>query len=161
MVPGFGEAADFTNAVISFGRRDYTGVVLSLAAMIPVVGILATYAKFGMKALPAARKIQAAWGASVYRHGGLMNGIEHIMYRHGANSGFKNVSRFAKGTTARDIKQYVDQALRNGNVTQTSATEFTVEYNIGRVIGTNIPGNPAKWIRVHVRDGIIQTAFPF
>jgi RHS repeat-associated protein len=45
MVPGFGEAADFTNAVISFGRRDYTGVVLSLAAMIPVVGILATYAK--------------------------------------------------------------------------------------------------------------------
>ena len=52
LVPGFGEPADFFSAVISFGRGDYVGVTLSLAAMIPVVGVLATYAKFGRKALP-------------------------------------------------------------------------------------------------------------
>jgi hypothetical protein len=57
------------------------------------------------------RQIAASWGASTYRHGGLMTGIEHIMYRHGFNSGFSNVSRFAQGTRVRDISNYVDAAF--------------------------------------------------
>jgi hypothetical protein len=111
-------------------------------------------------ALPA-RQIQAAWGASKYKHGGLMNGIEHIMYRHAANSGFANVSRYAPGTTARQVTGYVDDALRHGTVTQTGPAAFTVEHTFTRTIGTNIAGAPANSIRVYVRDGIIQTAFPF
>jgi hypothetical protein len=41
--------------------------------------------------LPAARQVEAAFGASVYKHGGLMTTMEHIFYRHAANSGFSNV----------------------------------------------------------------------
>ena len=112
------------------------------------------------RALPAARQIEAAWGASTYRHGGLMTGMEHIMYRHSAGSGFANVSRYAQGTTARNIVGYVDDALRYGTVTPNGAG-YMVEHNLGRVIGTNIAGDAASSIRVFVRDGVIQTAFPF
>jgi RHS repeat-associated protein len=112
-------------------------------------------------ALTAGRQIEAAWGASNYRHGGLLTGMEHIMYRHSANSGFANVSRYAQGTTARDIVGYVDDALRLGEVTPTGKTSFTVEHSLGKTIGKNIAGEAASSIRVFVRDGIIQTAFPF
>jgi hypothetical protein len=71
------------------------------------------------------------------------------------------VSRFAEGTTARNVMGYVDEALRYGTVTQTGPGAFTVEHALGRTIGTNIAGEAASSIRVFVRDGIIETAFPF
>jgi RHS repeat-associated protein len=111
--------------------------------------------------LSAPRQIQASWGVNTYRHGGLMSGIEHIMYRHGSNSGFANVSRFTQGTRIGDISRYVDSALRSGSVTNNGLNAYTVEYNVGRTIGTDISGNAASSIRLHIRDGIIQTAFPF
>jgi hypothetical protein len=113
------------------------------------------------KALPAARQVTAKWGASVYRHGGLMTGMEHIMYRHAANSGFANVSRFAHGTTAKHVVSYVGDALRHGTVTRMGPDAYMVEHNLGRAIGSDAAGNAASWIRVHIRYGIIQTAFPF
>jgi hypothetical protein len=106
------------------------------------------------------RKIQAAWGASTYKNGGLMTGIEHIMYRHSARSGFANVSRFAERTSVHDIKQYVDDALRYGKVRRTGLNAFTVDHNLKRTIGTDTSGRPATSIRVYVRDGIIRSAFP-
>jgi len=69
------------------------------------------------KALPSGPKIAAEWGADTYRHGGLMSTIEHINYRHAYGSGFSGVSRYAEGTSVRDIKGYVDYVLRNGTVT--------------------------------------------
>ncbi|WP_157278219.1 filamentous hemagglutinin N-terminal domain-containing protein [Methyloversatilis thermotolerans] len=111
--------------------------------------------------LPGPRKIEARWGASTYRHGGLMTGIEHIMYRHGPDSGFSNVSRFADGTRMMDISRYVDSALRSGTVIDEGKGAYTVEYDLNRIIGTNIAGKPASRIRVHIRHGVIQTAFPF
>jgi filamentous hemagglutinin len=126
-----------------------------------VLGILGKAAGAAGGVGATARQVSAAWGASVYRHGGLMTGIEHIMYRHGASSGFANVSRFAEGTNARSIVGYVDQALRSGTITQTGANGFIIEANLGRTIGTNIAGDAASSIRVFVRDGTIQTAFPF
>ena len=89
-----------------------------------------------------------------------MSAIEHISYRHAFNSGFKNVSRFAQGTSARNIRSYVDQALRYGKVTA-NRSGFKVEYNLGRQIGTSSSGGAASSIRVFVRDGNIQTAFPY
>ncbi|MCG8416475.1 MAG: hypothetical protein MJE77_00870, partial [Proteobacteria bacterium] len=112
------------------------------------------------KLLTAGRQVQAAFGASVYKHGGLMTTIEHIMYRHAATSGFSNVSRFASGVGARQVKGLVDSALRYGKVTAQGAKGFKIEYNVGRTIGTNIAGEAATSIRVFVRDGIIKTAFP-
>jgi hypothetical protein len=84
-----------------------------------------------------------------------MSSIEHINYRHAFDSGFENVSRFSKGTSVRLIKQYVDDALRYGNV-----NGGTINYNVGRVIGRDAAGKPVVGIRVHVRNGIIRTAFP-
>ena len=55
-------------------------------------------------ALPAARQVEAAWGVSNYRHGGLMSGIEHINHRHAFDSGFDNVSGFAQVTSVRQIQ---------------------------------------------------------
>jgi filamentous hemagglutinin len=71
------------------------------------------------------------------------------------------VSRFAQGTRVRDISNYVDSVLRHGTVTATGPGAYTVEYNLGRAIGTDIAGNAASNIRVIVQDGIIRTAFPF
>ncbi|MBN1186713.1 MAG: RHS domain-containing protein, partial [Bacteroidales bacterium] len=115
----------------------------------------------GQKLLPAPKQIDAVWGVSNYRHGGLMNTMEHIWYRHSPNSGFENVSRYAQGTTVRNIMGYVDNALRYGDVTQTGTNAFMIEYNLSMTIGSNIAGDAASSIRVFVRNGIIQTAFPF
>jgi len=107
-------------------------------------------------ALPAPPQAAANWGMNTYKHGGEMYAIEHIMYRHASNSGFANVSRFAEGTGARQIQGFVDDALRYGKQTGTG----TFEHNFGRAIGTNQGGGAANGIRVHIRDGNIQTAFP-
>lgn len=107
-----------------------------------------------MKALP--RNVNASWGkVFYYRHGGNMSSIEHIMYRHSYNSGFSNVRRFSKGTTAKMIKGYVDDALKYGN-----QIDGGFEYNIGRAIGTGMNGQPASTIRVFIEEGWVRTAFP-
>lgn len=90
-----------------------------------------------------------------------MTSMEHILYRHSANSGFANVSRFAPGRRAKNVMGYVDDALRYGKVTPQGANGFKIEYNLGRTIGTDMAGNSASSIRVFVRDGVIKTAFPF
>lgn len=89
-----------------------------------------------------------------------MSAIEHINYRHNYNSGFQNVSRFNEGTSVKNIKSYVDDALRNGTVTPSGRNGFKVEYNLGRTIGTTQSGDAATGIRIFVRDGKVQTAFP-
>ena len=103
----------------------------------------------------AAPKIAAAWGASVYRHGGLMSAIEHINYRHAFGSGFSGVSRFAEGASVSDVKGYVDYVLRNGTITDRGMIG-----DVGKVIGTDVAGNPVSGLEVIVRYGMIKTAFP-
>jgi hypothetical protein len=89
-----------------------------------------------------------------------MSAIEHINYRHNFNSGFENVSRFAEGTSVRQIRGYVDDALRYGTVTPQRGGGSMIEHTFGGSIGTNSSGGTASGIRVFVRDGKIQTAFP-
>lgn len=113
-----------------------------------------------IKLLPAPRKVEASWGASEYRHGGLMTGIEHIMYRHSFDSGFSGVSRFSDGTSIRDVSYYVDSALRYGTVTDKGNGEFKIQYDFKYVIGYSKAGDPTSRIEMYVRDGIIQTAYP-
>jgi len=112
-----------------------------------------------IRELPAPRQVAAAWGAGRYQHGGLMNTIEHIMYRHAANSGFAGVSRYAPGTTARQIMGYVDEALRYGLATTTGPGTISVVHNFGRALGTNIAGLPSGTLQVWIRNGIIRTAY--
>jgi RHS repeat-associated protein len=75
-------------------------------------------------ALPAPRQVAAGWGVNTYRHGGRMSTIEHINYRHAFNSGFKDVSKFAAGTSVRQIQGYVDDALRHGKVTASGRNSY-------------------------------------
>lgn len=89
-----------------------------------------------------------------------MTAMEHINYRHAFDSGFTNVSRFAEETSVRDIKGFVDQAMRYGDVTPQGLTGFKIEYNLGSAIGTNQAGGAATGLRIFIRDGNIQTAFP-
>jgi RHS repeat-associated protein len=64
LVPGFGEPADLMSAVISFRRGDHVGGTLSLVAMIPVVGVLATYAKLARRAAKVGVRVASGVGES-------------------------------------------------------------------------------------------------
>lgn len=113
-------------------------------------------------ALPGPRQVDFNMGAvNNYRHGGQMSAIEHINYRHAYESGFENVSRFSQGTSARNISNYIDEASRYGTVTPQGANGFKIEYDFGRAIGTNQAGDAATQLRIFIRDGNLQTAFPF
>ncbi|MDU8600064.1 RHS repeat-associated core domain-containing protein, partial [Pseudomonas syringae] len=114
-----------------------------------------------IKALPAPRQIDASWSASTYKKGGLMTGIEHVFYRHGPDSGFSNVSKFSQGTSVKDVSSYVDNALRYGKVTPNGPGGHVIEYNAGKVIGRSVSGAPTSTIKINVRNGVIQTAFPY
>ena len=103
----------------------------------------------------------AQWGAGYYRHGGLMTTVEHIMYRHAwENSWSQPVSRFLKGTTARDIVGYVEQALSQGQWIAKGSERYQVRFRFGRAIGVDIHGNLTNTIEVWVQNGIIRTAYP-
>ncbi len=150
-------------------QNDFWGTASSIANSFPVTrleGGLATLgaAAFGTRvvpALPAPLQIGASWGAlNTYRQGGAMTAMEHINYRHAFHSGFSGVSRFAEGTSVKNIQSYVDQAIRYGTVTAQGSGTFKIEYELGRTIGTGQSGQTATAIRVFVRDGQIQTAFP-
>jgi hypothetical protein len=108
--------------------------------------------------LPAARRIDASWGPQrQYREGpGPMSALEHVMYRHGHDSGFVGVSRFSEGTGPREIKGLVDEALRSGTLDEGGE----VPYDAGRTIGSDLEGNATSRLQVWVQDGHIQTAYP-
>ncbi|MDD9950629.1 MAG: hypothetical protein OXT67_03595 [Zetaproteobacteria bacterium] len=113
-----------------------------------------------VKGLSSGPQIQAQWSAKNYRYGGEMLAIEHVMYRHTHGSGFKEVSRFLPGTKARDVKSYVDIALRQGQVIPNGPGGFKVEVDLKNIIGTTKQGVETSKIRVLVRDGTIQSVFP-
>lgn len=82
-----------------------------------------------------------------------MTGIEHVFYRHGPGSGFSNTSKFAAGTSLKDVSSYVDSALRYGKVTPNGPGGYVVEYNIGKIIGVDVSGKPTSTLKINVRDG--------
>jgi hypothetical protein len=51
LIPGFGEVADGVNALIYLGRGDNVNAALSVAAMVPVAGWVATGGKLAKKAI--------------------------------------------------------------------------------------------------------------
>lgn len=124
-------------------------------------GTKGTVGENAIKALPAPRQIDASWSASSYKKGGVMTGIEHVFYRHGPGSGFANVSKFSKGTSVNDVSTFVDNALRYGKITPNGPGGHVIEYDAGKVIGVSISGIPTSKIKVNVRNGVIQTAFPY
>lgn len=84
-----------------------------------------------------------------------MTGIEHLVYRQSANSGFSNVSRIADGATARSTRGVGDEALRYERVTSHQGS-FDLEHTFRHLIGTNQAGQTTHSLRVWVRDGTIE-----
>jgi hypothetical protein len=68
LIPGYGEPADFANAVISLMRGDTAGALLSFAAIIPFAGWFAAGGKFGLKGLRLTGLIGTA-GSAALRYG--------------------------------------------------------------------------------------------
>jgi len=101
----------------------------------------------------------AQWGAGYYRHGGLMTTVEHITYRHAWETSWQGTSRFLRGTTAREIVEYAEQALSKGQWIAEGAGRYRVRFRLGRPIGVDIRGNLTDAIEVWVREGIIRTAY--
>ncbi|MGW0177286.1 putative T7SS-secreted protein [Rhodococcus sp. NPDC003322] len=101
----------------------------------------------------------ASWGADTYRHGGLMSTIEHIMYRHGPDSGFGGIGRFLAGTRASEIKGLVEEVLAHGDLTSSRGT-IQLSHDFDHPIGTARNGDLTSSMQVYVRDGWIKTAFP-
>ncbi len=92
---------------------------------------------------------------------GVMSPIEHIMYRHGPDSGFANVGRFAEGTGTREIKAMVNEAARFGETTFRPSGRGQIIYDFGRQIGTHMDGSAATRLQVFFNEaGEIMTAFP-
>ncbi len=142
-----------------------------LAAAIPYgAGKLARYLK-GLA--PAARELtkvakpqlllpfKPKWTGQIVKYKkGAMPPIEHIFYRHGPNSGFSNVGRFAEGTSARDIKNLVEEAAVSGQWKWANG-RASITHNFDKVIGTHKDGSPAKALQVYLNEaGEVMTAFP-
>jgi hypothetical protein len=115
------------------------------------------------KALPAPKSPPRFSGQRQYKRGTQpQTAIEHIFYRHGPNSGFADTSKFSKGTSLKDVKSYINQAMRHGKTTTSSnGRAASYEYDLGRTIGTNRAGMDTSRITVHTYDGYVQTAYPF
>ena len=153
-VPGIGEPADALNAVLYSIEGDQLNAALSCMALVPFFG----WSALGLRHLGGAN-IVAEWGAEyLYRHGtGPMTAIEHINYRHAFTTGAKDVSRFAQGTSVRDIKRYVNEALADGTL---SPDGRALTFDLGDVIGVDRKGRPVTGIKIYIDNGQIRTAFP-
>ena len=89
-----------------------------------------------------------------------MSPIEHIFYRHGPNSGFSNVGRFAEGTRARDVVRMVDEAATSGQWTWSNG-RASIVHDFQRAIGTHVDGSTATRLQVYLNEaGEVMTAFP-
>ena len=116
------------------------------------------FTTMGVKALPPPRP---TWTGQVINYKkGAMAPIEHIFYRHGPNSGFQNVGRFAEGTRARDIVRMVDEAAAKGKWTW-SKGRASIVHDFLEAIGTHLDGSTATRLQVHLNEaGEVLTTFP-
>ncbi|WP_190294966.1 RHS repeat domain-containing protein [Marinobacter sp. R17] len=113
--------------------------------------------KFGF----SGSRIEAKWGVNWYKRGGAMHALDHIMMRHGPSTASAGVSKFSSGTTRSQVKRYVDQALRYGKATAKEGGGYSVKHNFGKAIGTNREGASTSRLEVKVREGRVQTAYPY
>jgi hypothetical protein len=83
------------------------------------------------------------------------------MYRHGPESGFAKVGRFAEGTGAREIRAMVDEAATFGKTTFQTSGRGEIIHDFGRQIGTHMDGSAASRLQVFFNEaGEVMTAFP-
>ena len=103
-------------------------------------------------------KVDARWDEVVKYKKGDNTPIEHIKEGHWPDANTPGKSHFHEGITEQQLKDYVDEALRKGDIDPTDPGKIT--YDLDKPIGTDPQGNPVTTITVYVRDGVVNTAFP-
>ena len=103
-------------------------------------------------------KIEHRWDEVVHYKKGDNTPVDHIKEGHWPDANTPGKSHFHEGITEEQLKDYVGEALRKGDVDPGDPGKVT--YDLGRTIGTDTQGNPVTKITVYVRDGVVNTAFP-
>lgn len=103
-------------------------------------------------------KVEARWDETVKYKKGDNTPLEHIKEGHWPDANTPGKSHFHEGITDDQLKDYVEEALRKGDIDAADPGKIT--YDLGRTIGTDPQGNPVTTITVYVRDGVVNTAFP-
>jgi hypothetical protein len=87
--------------------------------------------------------------------------LQHILFRHAANTAAQSVSKFAAGLSKDAIEGLINAALKDGVVTQGSKVAF-YDLEVGVNIGTNQAGAATSTLRVLVDNvtGKAITAYP-
>jgi hypothetical protein len=104
------------------------------------------------------RQLEYTWDAVVKYSGGRMTPMEHIREGHWPDSTLPLKGHFAAGVTEKMVMDYVDEAVRAGQVHPMDGSR--IECDLTDVIGTDRDGLPTSTIRIHIRDGVVRTAFP-
>jgi RHS repeat-associated protein len=92
------------------------------------------------------------------------DGLEHIVLRHWATSGAARAGKFGPGTSARNLRDMIDDAVRGGasRPNTNGRPGMIFEYDFGRLIGKSISGRASTRLRVIVApNGHVITAFPY
>jgi hypothetical protein len=87
--------------------------------------------------------------------------LDHIVLRHWATSGAKGAGKFLAGTTGKELKSLIKEAVQKGakSASRFGRTEYV--HDFGRQIGTDIKGRVASRIKVVVEaSGEVVTAYP-
>jgi RHS repeat-associated protein len=87
--------------------------------------------------------------------------LDHIVLRHWATSGAKGAGKFLAGTTGKEVKSLIEDAVQKGakSASRFGRTEYVQDF--GRQIGTDIKGRVASRLKVVVEaSGEVVTAYP-
>lgn len=85
--------------------------------------------------------------------GDAKSGMEHILRRHGFNSGIEGVSKFDQGMGHVEIRSLIREATSGSTGWRVEGASRVLEKDMGRVIGSDATGNPTSWLRVVTTEG--------
>ncbi len=95
-------------------------------------------------------------------NGNLRSGMEHILREHGFNTITRTpASKFGRGMGHIEIRELIDEAVGRSGAWRVEGNSRVLDTHMGRIIGTDMAGNPAQSLRV-VTDihGAVITAYP-
>jgi len=154
---------DLNGSIVPGYERPLEMQMLGPLDMVGLGEIKAGIAVAGVLGVGARGLLKAAAEGAIARL--TQEGLEHIVVRHWATSGIEGVSKFAAGTSLRDLKSMINETISFPGAIRANThgrPGIIYELNFGRSIGVNSSGGAASSLRVVVgANGNVVTAFPF
>jgi hypothetical protein len=132
-------------------------LVKSLALLVLVIA----FHSYGPALIQGAPPPQSAPSAGEVRIS--PRAMAHIVERHGADSEAREAGKFSAGTTEKQIRAMIEEAVRQGrpSANTNGRPGMLYDYGFPQDIGISIDGRPTRRLRVVVGpDGGVVTAFP-